>query len=210
MQRTSPEASSGLRMFDASSEPPVTEPAPTTVWISSMNRIASPCRSRAPMTRFRRSSKSPAEPGAREQRAHVQRVDAVPAQGLRHLPVGDELGEALGDRGLAHPRLAHVDGVVLQPAAEHLDRALEDVVAADERVDLPVARLLRELRGERGERLRVRPPVRCRPAPGSLRLLRRRLAARVRLSGPRPRPRHPRPPSAASSPGRHRGVPCET
>ena len=40
MQRSLPDASAGLRMFDASIEPPLVAPAPTMVWISSMNRIA--------------------------------------------------------------------------------------------------------------------------------------------------------------------------
>ncbi len=133
------------------------------------------------MTRFRRSSKSPRNRVPREQGAHVQGENPVIAQRLRDLPVRDELREALGDRGLPHPRLANVDGVVLQPPAEHLDRALEDLLAADERVDLPVARLARELHGERGERLLVpRPrhgsPNLRRPAllRSSLRLLRTR------------------------------------
>ena len=40
MQRTVPEARAGLSRFDASIEPPEVAPAPITVWISSMNRIA--------------------------------------------------------------------------------------------------------------------------------------------------------------------------
>ena len=40
MQRTVPEASAGLSRFEASMAPPEVAPAPITVWISSMNRIA--------------------------------------------------------------------------------------------------------------------------------------------------------------------------
>jgi len=40
MQRTVPDASAGLSRLDASIEPPEVAPAPITVWISSMNRIA--------------------------------------------------------------------------------------------------------------------------------------------------------------------------
>ena len=59
MQRSSPLASSGLIKFDASMTPPDAAPAPITVWISSMNRIA-PGRFLSPATTpFKRFSKSP-------------------------------------------------------------------------------------------------------------------------------------------------------
>ena len=41
MQRISPLASAGLSRLEASMEPPDVEPAPTMVWISSINRMAS-------------------------------------------------------------------------------------------------------------------------------------------------------------------------
>ena len=59
MQRRLPDASDGLRMLDASIEPPLVAPAPTTVWISSMNRMAPGVASSSEMTFFSRSSKSP-------------------------------------------------------------------------------------------------------------------------------------------------------
>ncbi len=59
MQRSSPLASAGLRMLEASSEPPLVAPAPITVWISSMNRIACLLASSSVSTAFSRSSKSP-------------------------------------------------------------------------------------------------------------------------------------------------------
>ena len=59
MQRSSPLASAGLRMFDASIEPPLVAPAPTMVWISSMNRIAPGFCLSALITALRRSSNSP-------------------------------------------------------------------------------------------------------------------------------------------------------
>ncbi len=40
MQRSVPEASAGFSKFDASMAPPLVAPAPITVWISSMNKIA--------------------------------------------------------------------------------------------------------------------------------------------------------------------------
>ena len=60
MQRSSPDASAGLSMFDASIEPPDVAPAPTIVWISSMNRIAFGFFLMiALITPLRRSSNSP-------------------------------------------------------------------------------------------------------------------------------------------------------
>ena len=51
--------SAGLSRLDASIAPPLVAPAPITVWISSMNRIASGIFSSSVTTCFSRSSKSP-------------------------------------------------------------------------------------------------------------------------------------------------------
>ena len=59
MQRIAPDDSAGLSRFDASIAPPLVAPAPITVWISSMNRIASGSFSSSVTTDFSRSSKSP-------------------------------------------------------------------------------------------------------------------------------------------------------
>src|SRR5205085_7543827 len=65
----------------------------------------------------------------------------------------DSLREPLDDGGLADARLADEHGVVLRPAAQDLDDALDLALAADERVELvvggvvgEVARELREVR----------------------------------------------------------------
>ena len=56
---SSPRASIGLSMFDASIDPSAA-PAPTTVWSSSMNRMTCPSESETSLrTAFRRSSNSP-------------------------------------------------------------------------------------------------------------------------------------------------------
>ena len=55
---SSPRASIGLRMLAASIAPSAA-PAPTSVWISSMNRMMSPRVRISLSTFFRRSSKSP-------------------------------------------------------------------------------------------------------------------------------------------------------
>mmetsp|Transcript_30824 Transcript_30824/g.100096 ORF Transcript_30824/g.100096 Transcript_30824/m.100096 type:complete len:202 (+) Transcript_30824:875-1480(+) len=60
-QRSSPRASAGLSKLEASIAPPPPDaPAPTTVWISSMNRMMLPAAvSTSSMTAFKRSSNSP-------------------------------------------------------------------------------------------------------------------------------------------------------
>ena len=40
MQRSTPDCKAGFNRFEASMAPPEVAPAPITVWISSMNRIA--------------------------------------------------------------------------------------------------------------------------------------------------------------------------
>src|SRR6185437_9440735 len=57
-------------------------------------------------------------------------------QHLGHLALDDAARQAFRQRGLAHAGLAHVQRVVLAPAAEYLDRALDFFLAADQRVDL--------------------------------------------------------------------------
>ena len=59
MQRSVPEASAGFSRFEASIAPPLVAPAPITVWISSMNRMAPGWFSSSVTTAFSRSSKSP-------------------------------------------------------------------------------------------------------------------------------------------------------
>jgi hypothetical protein len=112
--------------------------------------------------------------GAGQQRAHVQRVDGGVGQHLGHVLLGDAPGQALGDGGLADAGLAHQQRVVLAPAAQHLDDALHLVLAADQRVDLAVARqlveVLRELLQRRalavaGRPLPSRPRCRCPRCP---------------------------------------------
>ena len=76
---------------------------------------------------------------AGEQRAHVERVDLVVLQELGHVAFVDAAREALGDRRLADAGLADQQRIVLAPAAQHLDHALELVRAADQRIDLAAA-----------------------------------------------------------------------
>ena len=89
-----------------------------------------------------------AELGAGDQRAHVEREDALVLESLRHLAVHDALGEALDDRGLADARLADQHGIVLGAALQHLDRAADLVVAADHRVELVLLGARRQVNRE--------------------------------------------------------------
>ena len=59
MQRSTPDASAGFSRLPASIVPPDADPAPTSVWISSMKRMAPGCFSSAVSTCLTRSSKSP-------------------------------------------------------------------------------------------------------------------------------------------------------
>ena len=82
---------------------------------------------------------------AGEQRAHVEREDGRVLQHLGHLALDDLAGEAFGDRGLADAGIADEQRVVLLPAAEDLDGAQHLLLAADQRIDLAVARLAVEV-----------------------------------------------------------------
>jgi hypothetical protein len=92
-----------------------------------------------------------AELGSGEQRAHVERPDGGLGQDLGNPLLVDGERQPLGDGGLAHARIAHVDGVVLAAAAEHLDGALELRAAPDERVDLAAGGLLHQVGAEGAE-----------------------------------------------------------
>src|ERR1051325_9221216 len=76
------------------------------------------------------------ELGAGDKRAEIERDDALFLQAFGNVAAHDPLGEALGDRGLAHARLADQHRVVLGAPREHLDDAPDLVVAADHRVEL--------------------------------------------------------------------------
>jgi len=91
--------------------------------------------------------------GPGEQRRHVERERTLPAQRFGDLAVDDALREALDDRGLADPRLADQDRVVLRAALEDLDDAPDLVVPADDRVELALAGALGEVERVLLERL---------------------------------------------------------
>ena len=149
MHCISPRASAGLSMFEASMAPSA-PPAPTMVCSSSMKMMASFDSRISFMTALRRSSNWPRYfvPATTAARSSVtMRLFSRLSGTLR---CDDALRQALGDGGLAHARLADQHRVVLLAAREDLDDALDLVLAADDRVELALARQLRSGRGRTG------------------------------------------------------------
>ena len=146
-QWSSPRASAGLRRFEASIAPSVL-PAPTSVCISSMNRMIWPSAD----VHLGEDALQPllelaAILRAGDERAHVERQQLLVLEALRHVAIDDAEREALDDRGLADAGLADQHRVVLGAAGEHLDGAADLLVAADHRVELAVAGLRGEVAG---------------------------------------------------------------
>ncbi len=86
--------------------------------------------------------------GAGDQRAHVERHQPPVLEAVGNVAIGDAQRQTLGDRGLADARLADQHRIVLGPAGEDLDGAADLLVAADDRIELAVARRLGEVAGE--------------------------------------------------------------
>ena len=92
----------------------------------------------------------------RNQRAHIEAVNLLILDGLGHVAVHDRLGEALDDRRLTDTGLANQDRVVLRAARQDLHDALHLDAAADDGVQLVLARGLRQVAAELLEDRRVR------------------------------------------------------
>ena len=73
---------------------------------------------------------------AGDQRAHIQRENALVAQALRNFVVDDSLGQALHYGRLANARFAYQHGIVLCPALQYLDSSPDFVIATDDGVEL--------------------------------------------------------------------------
>ena len=91
---------------------------------------------------------------AGDERREVERVDLLVLQQLGHLGVGDPLGEALDDGGLADARLADQHRVVLRAPREDLHDPLDLGLAPDDRVELAVGGELGQVAAELVEQLR--------------------------------------------------------
>ena len=73
---------------------------------------------------------------ARNERREVEQVDLLVAQLIRHVALGDALGEALGDGRLADARLTDEAGVVLLAAVQDLHHPLNFFFPADDGIQL--------------------------------------------------------------------------
>jgi hypothetical protein len=92
----------------------------------------------------------------------LRREDLLVLEPLRHVATNDALRQPLDDRRLSDTGLADEDRIVLRAAREHLDDAADFFVAADDGIQLALARQVGEVPAVAGERL-----------VGRLRILRR-------------------------------------
>jgi len=88
-----------------------------------------------------------------DQRAHVEGEDGLGLQVLGRVSLDDAVGDALGDGGFAHARLADQYGVVLRPAGEDLHHAADFLVPADDGVELPGFGVLVQVAGVLAQRV---------------------------------------------------------
>ena len=73
---------------------------------------------------------------AGDERAHVERDDALVLEAFGDVAAHDAAGEPFDDGGLADAGLADEHRIVLRAAREHLDDAADFLVAADHRIEL--------------------------------------------------------------------------
>ena len=92
---------------------------------------------------------------AGNQRGQIQRQDAFGLQSLRNFAIDDPLGEPFDDRGLADAGLANQYRVVLGSSLQHLKRAPDLFVPADDRIELALLGPLRQIDGVFVERLTI-------------------------------------------------------
>ena len=158
----SPRESAGFSMLEASMAPSAA-PAPMRVCSSSRKSTTfSDCRISF-ITALSRSSNWPRYlvPATRAPRSSWS--SRFCGEHVRHLVPDDALGEPLDDGGLAHSRLADEDRVVLGPAGQDLDHALDLGLAPDDGVELGFAGKLgevaRELVEHRGLRALLRAGI---------------------------------------------------
>ena len=83
--------------------------------------------------------------GPGDEAAHIQGEDGLVPQAVRDIPPDDPLGQALGDGGLAHARLADQAGVVLLAAVQNLHHALDLLLPANNGVQLALPGTLAQI-----------------------------------------------------------------
>ena len=82
---------------------------------------------------------------AGDQRAHVERKDGAGLETSGTSPLDDLARKTFGDRRLADAGIADEQRIVLLPAAEDLDRALDFRLAPDQRIDAALCGLVVEI-----------------------------------------------------------------
>ena len=102
---------------------------------------------------MRRSSNSPRNFAPAISAPRSSDDEALVLEAFGHVAVDDALREAFDDRRLADARLADEHGIVLRAAREHLDDAADLLVAADDRIELALARGVGEVARVALERL---------------------------------------------------------
>ena len=146
-QCSSPRASAGFSRLEASIAPSAL-PAPTSVCISSMNRMMSPSAAVTSLsTAFSRSSNSP--------RYFAPAISAPMSSDSSFLSLSDSGTSPLTMRSARPSTIAVLPtpgspistGIVLGAARQHLDGAADFLVAADHRIELAVARGLGQVAG---------------------------------------------------------------
>ena len=166
-------------------------PAPTSVCISSMNRMMPPSDDvTSCSTALSRSSNSPRYLAPAISAPRSSASSFLSCQAFRHVAVDDAQRETLDDRGLADAGLADQHRIVLGAARQHLDGAADFLVAADHRIELAVARGLREIAGIFLQRVigvlgrgGIRSAALAQRIDGGVEVLRRHAGAGENLSG---------------------------
>ncbi|MNZ68843.1 hypothetical protein D3C78_871190 [compost metagenome] len=85
--------------------------------------------------------------GTGQQGTQVEGVNHAVGQQVRHLVVDNALGQAFGDRGFTHARLAHQQRVVLAPTRQDLCDTLDFQLTPHQGIDTTLAREFVEVAG---------------------------------------------------------------
>ena len=97
--------------------------------------------------------------GAGDDQRKIQRQNALIGQEAGHVAVGDALGQAFDDGGLADARLADQHRIVLGAAAQDLHHALQFVIAPDQGIEQAVHRGLGQVAAELTEKRAFFRPI---------------------------------------------------
>ena len=173
-----PTASAGFSRLPASIVPPDAEPAPTSVWISSMKRIAFGSLSSAVEHLLDALLEVAAIARAGDQRAEVERVDlARPSAPRARRPRWMRSARPSASAVLPTPGSPTSSGLFLRRRHSTWTMRSSSSVAADQRIDLPVGGLRDQIGGIRLERIAAAAPA---SSPSGARRPARSLVAAVR------------------------------